>query len=150
MDKLQLVTYCGLYCDLCAQRGRIPQCADKLRQAMILEGYELWGPEIAGFNDFWKFLNNLTDPEKSCPGCRQGGGYPQCAIRKCAKERKIDICPLCEKYPCSNIEELAKRYGILITNGRRLQRIGIDKWIEEQKECAKSGFQYADIRSSHA
>ena len=49
MVSLKLVTYCGLHCQLCAQRGRIPRQADLLRESMRKEGYELWGKELSGF-----------------------------------------------------------------------------------------------------
>lgn len=92
MNALRFVTYCGLYCGLCAQRGRIPQQAKALRESMVKEGYEVWGKEFPGFNNFWKFLNDLCNPDQVCSGCRQEGGPPFCSIRKCAQERKVDIC----------------------------------------------------------
>ena len=146
VDKLKLVTYCGLYCELCAERGRIPKQADVLRASMTKEGYELWSKEIPCFNEFWKFLTNLCDPEKACPGCREGGGPPFCSIRKCAREREVDVCVFCENYPCERIEMLAKGYPTLIPDGERLKEIGIEAWLGEQKERAKTGFAYADIR----
>ncbi|MGQ9629682.1 MAG: DUF3795 domain-containing protein [bacterium] len=92
MDGLKLVTYCGLYCGLCAQRGRIPHRANALRESMAKEGYEFWGGELPGFKNFWAFLTSLCDPDKSCAGCRQGGGPPFCSIRKCAvNERSIYV-----------------------------------------------------------
>ena len=113
---------------------------------MTIEGCQFWGPEITGFNEFWAFLDNLCDPDKSCPGCRQNGGYPDCPIRKCARKKKIDICPFCDQYPCHLIEGLAKDYPTLIFDGKHLKEIGIDAWLEEQKKRAQTGFQYADIR----
>lgn len=146
VDKLKLVTYCGLYCELCAGRRRIPKQADVLRESMAKEGYEAWGKEIPGFNEFWKFLTNLCDPETNCVGCRQGGGPPFCSIRKCAREREVDICVFCENYPCERIEMLGKGYPTLIPDGKRIKEIGIEAWISEQQERAKIGFAYADIR----
>lgn len=146
MDQTELVTYCGLYCGLCAQRGRIPQQARALRDSMAKEGYEFWGQEMPGFATFWKFLANLGDPEKACPGCRAGGGYPGCEIRTCASERAVEVCPLCERYPCAKIERLARVYPTLIADGQRLRQIGLDAWIAEQERRAACGFCYADIR----
>lgn len=146
MTDLKVVTYCGLYCDLCGGRSRIPHRAQKLRDSMVEEGYESWGNEISGFTPFWTFLNNVCDPEKACPGCRQGGGPPFCSIRKCAQERKVDVCAFCQDYPCRKINELARGYPTLIADGKRIREIGIDTWIEEQKKRANTGFIYADIR----
>lgn len=146
MDKLKLLTYCGLYCGLCAQRGRIPQQAAALRESMAKEGYEFWAKELPGFNNFWRFLSDLCDPEKACPGCKGGGGPPHCSIRKCARERRVDTCVSCEKYPCKRLLELAKGYPTLIADGKRMREIGVETWIDEQERRARTGFQYVDIR----
>ena len=146
MDELKLVAYCGLYCGLCGERGRIPQQAEALKQTMAKEGYELWGEELPGFKEFWTFLERICDPDKACPGCRQKGGPPFCAIRKCAHDREIQVCTLCDEYPCERVEGLAKGYPTLIADGKRMQELGIKTWIQEQEERARTGFVYADIR----
>ena len=146
MIDLTLVTYCGLYCGLCAQRGRIPHQAEALRESMAKEGYTFWGGEIPGFKEFWSFLAHLCDPEQACPGCRQGGGPPFCAIRKCARERGVDLCVFCDEYPCKRVLGIAKGYPTLIADGQRIREIGLERWIQEQGERAKSGFAYVDIR----
>jgi hypothetical protein len=146
MDKLRLVTYCGLYCGLCAQRGRIPRQAQALRDSMAREGYDYWGKELPGFEGFWAFLANLCDPDKTCPGCRQDGGPPFCAIRICARERGKDICVDCEEFPCKRVLGISKGYPTLISDGKRMKEIGLDAWIQEQEERAKTGFAYVDIR----
>lgn len=146
MNRLKLVTYCGLYCGLCAQRGRIPSKASSLRETMVKEGYKFWGKGIRGFNDFWEFLNKICNPDKSCPGCRQGGGPPFCLIRKCARKGKVKICVFCKKYPCKYVLVIAQGYPTLLADGERLKKMGINKWIKEQEKRAKTGFAYADIR----
>ena len=146
MAGLELVTYCGLYCGLCALRGRIPRQANALRESMSREGYELWGPQIQGFEAFWGFLKTICEPEKPCPGCRQGGGPPYCSTRKCARARGVDICVECEEYPCRRVQGIAKSFPTLIADGNRMQEIGIEAWLEEQEERAKTGFAYVDIR----
>lgn len=147
MDKLKLVTYCGLYCGLCTAHNRIPRQAKALRETMVKGGYEYWAPEaMPGFTGFWKFLSDLCDPEKICPGCRQGGGPPFCGIRKCAQKRNVDTCPLCDEFPCHRIDEIARGYITLIPDGKRLKEKDIDDWIKEQEERTRTGFAYADIR----
>jgi len=113
---------------------------------MTKAGYEHWGKEIPGFTDFWKFLNKLCDPDKSCPGCRQGGGPPFCSIRKCARERELDLCVFCEEYPCRRIHAIAEGYPLLLAEARRIKKIGLDAWIREQEERVETGFAYVDIR----
>ena len=146
MDELRLVTYCGLYCGLCAERGRIPRQAGALRESMSKEGYEDWGSDLPGFQEFWSFLGRLCDPDQACPGCRQGGGPPFCAIRKCVQRRGLEVCAFCEEYPCQNVLVLSKGYPTLIADGRRMRESGLEAWIREQEERAKTGFAYVDIR----
>jgi len=145
-DKLKLIAYCGLYCDLCAQRGRIPKRAQSLKESMTKESYENWANELEGFSEFWHFLNNLCEADKACPGCRKGGGPPFCGIRKCAKKKGLDICVYCPDYPCHRIESLAKGYPTLIEDGTRIKETGLNDWLLEQKQRTTTGFVYADIR----
>ena len=145
-DDLRFITYCGLYCGLCADRSRIPKQANALRETMANEGYDKWGTEMSGFTEFWKFLTDYCDADKVCPGCRQGGGARFCSIKKCAVERKKEICVFCEEYPCKHVLALAQGYVTLLADGKRMKEIGIPAWVQEQKERAKTGFAYADIR----
>lgn len=145
-EDLRLVTFCGLYCGLCAERGRIAQQALGLRDSMAKEGYELWGNDLPDFAPFWRFLTRLADPDKACPGCRQGGGPPFCGIRKCALRRGVRICAECEDYPCKGLLGLAKGYPTLLADGQRMREVGLAQWIAEQEARADAGFAYVDIR----
>jgi len=145
--NLEEVTFCGLYCGLCASRRRIPQQAARLRETLHKEGYDQGYFDIPGlaefFTPFWEGLNRLAD--SPCPGCRGGGGNPNCAVRGCAQERGVTICPLCADYPCQRLEIL-HHYLLLLPDGYRLQKVGLEKWASEQEARAAAGFAYADIR----
>jgi len=94
---------------------------------------------------FSRFLQKLAEFECIC---RTGkGGPPDCKVRECARQRNIKVCPLCKEYPCQYIISLAERYPLLIQDGRRMQKVGVKRWIEEQEERARRGFAYSDIRS---
>lgn len=142
---LELVTYCGLYCDLCAERIRIPRRAAALQAAMAEEGWPFWGPGVAGFTEFWSFLEGLANGE-GCPGCRAGGGFPGCQIRICARERGLDLCSECADFPCKYVGTLAARYPTLVADNVRMKSVGLEQWLAEQKERARRGVVYADIR----
>jgi hypothetical protein len=144
-DQLEFVTYCGLYCGLCAERARIPGHAAALQQAMAEEGWPSWGQSVPGFTEFWQFLEGLQ-ARGGCPGCRADGGFPQCRIRICARERGIDRCSACPDFPCGHVEALGAIYPTLIADNRRLQVVGPAQWLSEQQERARRGFIYADIR----
>jgi hypothetical protein len=146
MTDLTLVTYCGLYCGLCSSRNRIPPAARTLQESMRQNGWEHWGREVPGFEAFWSFLTGLIDSGENC-SCRVSGCGPGfCGIRKCAIERGVEVCALCTDYPCDRIETLAKGYVMLIADGRRMREIGLDAWIGEQEQRARTGFSYVDIR----
>ena len=58
------------------------------------EGWDFWGKEIPGFAEFWAFLGDLVEWAEQC-SCRAGTCGPDfCAIRKCARERRADVCVL--------------------------------------------------------
>ncbi len=143
-DQLEFVTYCGLYCSLCAERTRIPRRAAALQAAMVEEGWPYWGSTMPDFDEFWRFLQGLASD--GCPGCRAGGGYPECQIRICARERAVDVCAWCPDFPCQHLETLAARYPVLLADNRRLQAVGLARWLAEQEERAQRGVVYADIR----
>ena len=146
MPDLRQVTYCGLYCGLCAQCKRIPKQAAALRESMRKEGWDQWGKETFRFGEFWGFLNGLVDSESKC-SCRAGKCGPLfCGIRKCAQERGFDVCPFCDEYPCNLIEGLANGYVNLLADGRRMTEVGLERWIEEQETRKSTGFSYVDIR----
>ncbi len=145
IEQLEFVTYCGLYCGLCADRARIPKRAAALQEAMAEEGWPYWGHTVPGFTEFWRFLEGLH-ATGGCPGCRAGGGFPQCQIRVCARERGLELCSRCSDFPCDHIEALGARYPTLIADNRRLQAVGLEQWLSEQQERARRGFVYADIR----
>jgi Protein of unknown function (DUF3795) len=146
MSNLRMVTYCGLYCGLCAQKNRIPRKARDLQEAMKKEGYEYWGSEVPGFNDFWKFLGGLMESESRCSCREKTCGPPFCGIRKCAAKKGIDVCTNCNEYPCDRILALSKAYPTLLADGKRMKDVGIEQWINEQEVRAKTGFAYVDIR----
>jgi len=144
-EELEFVTYCGLYCGLCAGRARIPKRATALQEAMTEEGWPDWGGGIPGFAEFWRFLEGLH-ADSGCPGCRAGGGPPECQIRNCARQRGLELCSQCPDFPCPRIKALGAIYPTLLADNRRLQAVGLEQWLAEMEERARRGVVYADIR----
>ena len=146
-NLLRHVAYCGLYCGLCAHRSRIPQQAKQLQKSLHEERMDNWYQYVSEmkntFPTFWQFLQRRIDLDCTC---RTGGGPPDCKIRQCAKQKGIEICTQCKEYPCKLIQNLAEHYPTVIQDGKRLQKIGLEKWVKEQEERVKRGVVYADIR----
>jgi hypothetical protein len=141
------VTYCGLYCSMCASRRRIPAQAEAFRDSLVKEGYDLFGKEIPVLAEGWDHFRAVLDhlAANPCPGCRAGGGYPACPIRVCARDRGVTTCAECDEWPCDKSAFLA-RYVNLRGDVERLRKIGMERWLAEQEERAATGFCYADIR----
>ncbi len=144
---LREVTYCGLYCGLCASRRRIPTRAAALRRDLRREGYDRLFFDIPGMADiwesFWEGLTRLADG--ACPGCRGDGGDPGCEIRKCARGHGLTLCVECADWSCAKHDVLC-HYPMARADNARLKLIGLEKWVAEQEERAESGFAYADVR----
>lgn len=145
--SLRLVGYCGLYCGLCANRSRIPKRAKQLEETLHEEGMDSWYTRLPSMKDtfppFWAFLDRLGKLDCTC---RTGGGPPDCKIRGCAKKKGVDACPLCEEYPCTLIENLAEHYVMAVQDGKRLKKIGLKAWVEEQEQRVRREVVYADTR----
>ena len=146
MDNRMLVSYCGLYCDLCGARNDTPERARALIATLRQAEMEEWGPGMPDFVEFWRFLNSLAYvPDDKC--CRSGKcGAPTCAIRSCAKTREIEVCALCSDYPCAKIETFAQSEPLLLHDGERIRKIGLEQWIEEQIARKQAGFDYGRVR----
>jgi hypothetical protein len=131
MADLTLVSYCGLYCGLCAHRGRIRQRARELRESLYREQRDPSGAAIP--KEFQSLLCSLADSKTRC-SCRQGTcGPPLCGIRRCAQQRGVALCPFCDEYPCDRILERSKSSSSMLANGMRMKAVGIEAWIREQE-----------------
>ena len=146
-DKLEQVTYCGLYCGLCSHRNRTPKQAGALRETMHKDGWEFWSGEQTNFKEFWTFLSKLAEMESDCSCRLDKCGPPFCGIKKCARKKGIDVCPFCDEYPCRRILGLAEGYVNILGDGKRMKEKGLKVWIVEQEKRRKTGFAYADIRN---
>lgn len=114
---------------------------------MRKEGWEHFGEALhPGFGEFWRILQELGADDETCPGCRGGCRFPGCEMRACAREREVEVCPLCADWPCARVEQFGRRYPTLIADGARLRGVGIVAWMAEQEERRATGFAYADIR----
>ncbi len=70
-----------------------------------------------------------------CEGCRKGKGmYPQCAVKDCFKEKKVNFCGECDEFPCTKNkypQELEKRW---LDNNYKIKNEGVEKYYYEQKD----------------
>lgn len=146
MEKLNEVTYCGLFCPNCGARCELPKRASALIDSLIEGEYDQWAHGLEGFSEFWKFLHALVEGHE-LKSCRNGTcGFPDCGIRKCAQSRDVVACPKCPDYPCQMIETFACSEPTLIDDGMRMVNIGLPQWIIEQETRRQKGFSYGMVR----
>jgi len=139
MGIYDLVAPCGDYCGGCGQyNGLIKETAKQMREFADLYGFEF---RSKGEFDFKQFLKGLEwfIGKAICPGCQKGGGPAFCEVKKCCSEKQLRICFECEKFPCSKIESVAD--PDTMARCKRFKEIGFEKWVDEQAEKAKEGYE---------
>lgn len=142
MDK-KYTCYCGLYCENCAVKAKVEPAAVLLHKEMKKAGFEDIIHMIPDGNEFWRFLKSMSE-DGPCISCREGSGNPCCTIRICAREKGVEMCALCESYPCEHFAELLKTHPMLKDDNALLRNHGMDKWDAMQDERRAAGFTYCD------
>jgi len=137
------ICYCGLYCKNCAVKVKVEPAAKSLYQEMKNAGFEEILPMIPGAQGFWPFLKSMTE-NGVCISCREGSGNPGCAVRRCAKEKNVEICALCPDYPCPVFAKYFEGYPMLRQDNDLLRKHGLEAWAKLQDERQARGFTYAD------
>jgi len=69
-----VIGYCGVCCDHCGMRKRIPEMAAKLKRFIEAYSYGEWVGNFTkdfDFNDLMRGLDWFADP--GCMGCHEGG-----------------------------------------------------------------------------
>ena len=141
MDKTY-ACYCGLYCGNCAVKVKVEPAARALYAEMCAAGFEEVIHLIPSGDEFWAFLKCMAE-EGACISCRAGSGNPGCAVRLCAKEKGVEMCALCDRYPCGNFAGLFEGYPTLRHDNALLRDEGIDEWAKLQDERRARGFAYS-------
>ncbi|MCL2031853.1 MAG: DUF3795 domain-containing protein [Methanomassiliicoccaceae archaeon] len=138
MDE-KYTCYCGLYCENCAVKTKIDPTAKNLYEEMKSAGFEEVIHFIPGGDGFWPFLKNMAE-NGTCTSCREGGGHPGCGIRTCAKNRGVEMCALCESYPCGRFDKFLLAYPLLKQDNALLREKGMEAWSQIQDERRARGF----------
>jgi len=141
MNK-EYICYCGLYCENCAVKAKVAPAAKTLYDEMVKAGFESVIHYIPGGDGFWPFLKGMAE-EGICVSCRDGGGAPGCAIRICAKEKAVEMCALCNDYPCEKFDAF-QRFGIYKKDNDLLREQGMEAWANLQDERRRNGFIYTE------
>ena len=142
MDQ-KYACYCGLYCEHCAVKVKVEPAARVLYNEMKAAGFEDVISFIPGGEGFWSFLKDMAD-NGVCVSCRDGSGNPGCAVRICAKGKGVEVCALCEQYPCEKFAAFFEGYPVLKHDNALLREEGFNAWAKLQDERRARGFTYSD------
>ena len=143
MNK-ELICYCGLYCENCAVKAKVEPASQVLYEEMKKAGFEEIMPMFPDGETFWSFLKGMA-VQGVCISCKAGSGNPACAVRVCAKEKNVEMCALCESYPCEQFTRFFEGYPTLKRDNAILREQGFDAWAKLQDERRASGFTYTDL-----
>jgi len=139
MDE-KFICYCGLYCKNCAVKVKVEPAAVALHNEMKKAGFEEILPMMPEGEKFWTFLKGMVNGV--CVSCKEGSGNPGCAVRKCAQEKNISACALCEEYPCAMFEKYYEGYPVLKQDNALLRNEGMEAWAKVQDDRQAKGFTY--------
>jgi hypothetical protein len=137
----EYISCCGrYYCPLCDYfRGGKVQMAKNLLYYVERSGslrLIAEGQNVCDYDEFVKGLKWLASQDKSCKGCRFGGGWswwPDCPVRDCVIQKELDFCYQCSDFPCEKLKQdplLAHKKAIIEANNQ-LKSTGIEKYAKQ-------------------
>jgi hypothetical protein len=126
--------------------AKVAPAAKMLYDEMRKAGFEEIIHLIPGSDGFWPFLKGIAE-NGVCISCKDGSGNPGCVVRVCAREKGIEICALCEEYPCSKFDVFFQGYPVLKQDNALLREQGMDAWAKLQDERRAKGFTYTDEKA---
>ena len=139
-DRKYSYGICGVYCGQCPSgNGRVKIIAGELKRLVDTVGYDWVESAVKSFK-FKEFRRGLEwFAQAQCPMCLNGGGAP-CENRKCAAEKRLDSCLLCDNYlTCGHTIYQRDRYPFVVENYERVKKVGLQKHLEEEEERARAG-----------
>ena len=146
MREEDLITYCGGYCGTCARWCGYTEFRDLvalLAEWVDAQGFQHWMPQETQEFDYGEFRKGLdffgkNDTWLVChKGCKGGDGNPECEIRRCCRERGLEICFDCGDFPCARVREDSE----VIERARQYKAQGKLEWLRLQVESANRGFE---------
>jgi len=131
----ELIAYCGIYCRLCEYyTGRIRDSARHLLD--IVKSHDelkLFADTAKAFDfeNFVKGLEWISNEISPCVGgCRGGGGWGDCPLRRCCVEKGVRFCYECNDFPCETLKKFPKRVDEL----NEISNMGLEGWMKQKLE----------------
>jgi len=141
LSKDVIIGYCGVCCNHCGMKKRIPKMAEELKRFVKAYRYAEWIKYVTKEFDFENFMAGLDWFSGSgCTGCIQSGGMPNCEIRNCCKGKGLRNCYFCADFlKCEKLDYQRKTYKINENYGR-IRKIDYENWLKEQEGRTKANF----------
>ena len=139
----EYMCYCGFYCGNCAVKVKVEPASKILFEEMKKAGFEDIMQFLPDGDKFWSFLKGMVF-DGVCISCKAGSGYPDCPVRICAKDKGVEMCALCESYPCEHFAKFFEGSPILKDDNSVLREKGMEAWSKLQVERQARGFTYTD------
>jgi hypothetical protein len=142
--KQDLIAYCGLYCGDCVgQTQTVANLARDLRKELRRNRFDKMAEMMAKVPFFKEFENydkcysllGAMMKLRCTKACRGNGGPPDCGVRNCAREKKLDGCWQCDDFPtCEKLKFLETNHGVAhLKNLRKLKRQGPAEFVKGKK-----------------
>lgn len=114
---MNLIAYCGLYCDQCS--GRVAhEEQDRRHLEHFPAKYQMGRAELADF---------------ACEGCKGRNVCGPCKIKACASAQDIESCARCGGFPCELLvafeNDGVPHHRQAVENLRSIRALGVDVWF---------------------
>jgi hypothetical protein len=139
-----IIAYCGLFCSECfSHTGKIADLARDLRKELRQERFDKTAESLSALS-FFKVFNKYPECYEvlgamvrlRCKkGCREGGGDPFCAIRRCCMKKGFEGCWQCDDFEdCRKMDFLKANHGDAhIKNLRKIKKKGKKEFLKGKK-----------------
>ncbi len=143
VDLLNILAPCGLNCKKCLayNDGEIKKCSSELKEHLgnfesFAKRFESFNPVYENYPAFKEMLDVFS--QGGCDGCRKGGCINKaCNVTSCFKEKNVDFCFECNKFPCDNSgfdDNLKQRW---VKSNQRMKEVGVSQYYEEIKDLPR-------------
>ncbi len=144
VKKTDLIAYCGLYCGTCpSYTQEAADLARDLRKELRRHKFEKHAGFIAkipgckafkNYKEGYDLLGAIMKIRCRNKFCRLGGWSSGCEIRKCAKQKGLAGCWLCDEFEkCKNLKVLEQSGDTThLKNLRKIRRLGTEGFVRAQ------------------
>ncbi|MFX1352471.1 MAG: DUF3795 domain-containing protein [Promethearchaeota archaeon] len=139
-EILDVIAPCGLNCYKCYANSNGEIRINSLSLLNLLGSFDIYAERFSSFLPIFKNYPAFKElvsyfSNENCNGCRKGTCiYPDCKVKDCYKEKKVDFCFQCTEFPCekTNFDPHLKQRWIQMNN--RMKEIGVQSYYLETKD----------------